>query len=397
MKTIKYFSLLFIVFFISLACMWDSDTIEMETRQFPGTLELITGKFLRHSDEFHEWRIQDRLNRIKQSPDSIKYYDDLAVSYSKLKRDKEAIEIMIEVEKLSPNRYETQANLGTFYIHDGDLKNGINHINKALEINPEAHFGRERYQKYLAEYLLSKQENGKIQLPLSSMYNEYSGSSSNNKKIDFYNHLLNEFNKSVDSSYSYLPDLELNNAIEGIKGMMKFGNFNSPVLLECIGNLLSRTNERGKDSPRNIVSLAYFNASNNVSDAVIKNKYLQFVRQSSYIIEAVDRRKINIIEQCKHLNEKGEEYFRKIRQNELKWIADSTKNPEIEFAKMYYGKDISQQYLAINPESDSNQKSTRSNTETPSEPAGYDQLFMFGFLILGALLVVWKFSKNHQK
>ncbi len=30
--------------------------------------------------------------------------------------------------------------------------------------------------------------------------------------------------------------------------------------------------------------------------------------------------------------------------------------------------------------------------KTSGEPAGYNQLFMFGFLILGALLVVWKFS-----
>jgi hypothetical protein len=30
--------------------------------------------------------------------------------------------------------------------------------------------------------------------------------------------------------------------------------------------------------------------------------------------------------------------------------------------------------------------------ETTLEPAGYNQLFMFGFLILGAVLVVWKFS-----
>ena len=30
--------------------------------------------------------------------------------------------------------------------------------------------------------------------------------------------------------------------------------------------------------------------------------------------------------------------------------------------------------------------------ENTIEPAGYTQLFMFGFLVLGAILVVWKFS-----
>ncbi len=39
--------------------------------------------------------------------------------------------------------------------------------------------------------------------------------------------------------------------------------------------------------------------------------------------------------------------------------------------------------------------STESSEETPSQPAGYGQLFMFGFLVLGAILVVWKF-KGYQ-
>jgi hypothetical protein len=34
---------------IAVACMWDYDTIKMERTRFPSTLELITGKFLRHS------------------------------------------------------------------------------------------------------------------------------------------------------------------------------------------------------------------------------------------------------------------------------------------------------------------------------------------------------------
>ena len=34
--------------------------------------------------------------------------------------------------------------------------------------------------------------------------------------------------------------------------------------------------------------------------------------------------------------------------------------------------------------------SPESSLNKPSKPAGYGQLFMFGFLILGAVLVVWK-------
>ena len=42
------------------ACLWDADTLPMERTLFPSVLELITGKFLRHSPEFYRWRVRDR-------------------------------------------------------------------------------------------------------------------------------------------------------------------------------------------------------------------------------------------------------------------------------------------------------------------------------------------------
>jgi hypothetical protein len=44
----------------ALACLWDSDTSQMERLRFPGVLEIITGKFVRHSRAYYEWRIGDR-------------------------------------------------------------------------------------------------------------------------------------------------------------------------------------------------------------------------------------------------------------------------------------------------------------------------------------------------
>ena len=46
------------------ACLWDHDTLLVERGRFPQTLELITGKFLRHSTEFYRWRIADRERQI---------------------------------------------------------------------------------------------------------------------------------------------------------------------------------------------------------------------------------------------------------------------------------------------------------------------------------------------
>jgi hypothetical protein len=50
------------------ACLWDYDTLRQERARFPGALELITGKFLRHSPEFYQWRIEDRRRRLDADP-----------------------------------------------------------------------------------------------------------------------------------------------------------------------------------------------------------------------------------------------------------------------------------------------------------------------------------------
>ena len=150
----------------AVACLWDHDTLQMERKRFPTTLELITGKFLRHSKAFYEWRIKDRESRLNQERSS-ELYDDLAVAYEKTGRKDEAIRVMMDKDSSFPGLYTTHANLGTFYIHAGRLSDGIVEIDKALAINPEAHFGRELYQKRLVEYLLTLQVDKPLELPLS--------------------------------------------------------------------------------------------------------------------------------------------------------------------------------------------------------------------------------------
>ncbi|MDB5388384.1 MAG: hypothetical protein JWM11_4030, partial [Planctomycetaceae bacterium] len=165
------------------ACIWDYDTLKQEQSRFPKVLELITGKFLRHSKEFYEWRIQDRLTRLKREPSNLAWHDDLAVAYEKTGQHAKAIETMLEKEKLKPGEYETYANLGTFHILAGDFELGLPLIDKALAINPNAHFGREKYQKWLVEYALSRRIGNQLNFPLrtSVKYNQLNPA----KRIDF--------------------------------------------------------------------------------------------------------------------------------------------------------------------------------------------------------------------
>jgi hypothetical protein len=83
-----------------LACLWDSDTLQMERLRFPGVLEIITGKFVRHSQAYYEWRITDRKKKLESNPGDPALIDDLAVAYAKLGRPEEGIPLLERVFKL---------------------------------------------------------------------------------------------------------------------------------------------------------------------------------------------------------------------------------------------------------------------------------------------------------
>ena len=223
------------------ACLWDTDTLAMERQKFPEALELITGQFLRHSPEFYRWRVEDRQKRIATEPDRIELYDDLAVAYDKLGEHEKAIETILAKEKLKPGLYETYANLGTFYIHNGQLEEGLKHIDKAIEINPDAHFGREKYQRMLVEYVLTKRSRGVAGLPLAD-----SSTGDFVNYVDFAGFIWSKRREKKDSSTE--TDYDPQAAIKGVLGMMKFGKHDSPILLEALGDLLSGSSEHARNN-----------------------------------------------------------------------------------------------------------------------------------------------------
>src|ERR671912_348921 len=75
----------------SHACLWDYDPLKQERARFPDALEIITGKFLRHSPEFYEWRIRDRLKKLDSDPRKVGYLDDLAAASEKKSQHTKAI------------------------------------------------------------------------------------------------------------------------------------------------------------------------------------------------------------------------------------------------------------------------------------------------------------------
>lgn len=327
-KSLIVFFILSLISVFGLACLWDEDTIEMERQRFPNVLELITGNFVRHSTEFYEWRINDRLEKLKSQPHHVAFYDDLAVAYDKVGKSKKAIQIMLQKESIKAGLYETYANLGTFYIHDNQLEQGLVYINKAIEINPEAHFGREVYQKYLVEYILEKKKG---------------------KHNNFYDFLTKKLPDKSKDKRGELTKKASQKAVKGVLGMMRFGHYDSPVLLEALGNLLIRNYD---NNAVHLAFLAYRQASPKTRNREIRtsNSEANGLPLSSFFEdhEEYDNNRTRFIKTLNYNFKKnilaGKKLYRQIRQDEIKWIKDG-KNPEIEFKKKYYNHNNSSSWF----------------------------------------------------
>ena len=162
----------------ALACLWDSDTLRVETKGLPDVVRAITGRFERNPPRYYEMRLARVADRLESEPDDLPLYDDAAVACDRLGRDDEAIAWMAKKQArldawrggepllANEHRYRTLANLGTFHAHRwfksgadranlDDLKTGRDRIAEAIALNPNAHFGREGYQLKILDAVLA--------------------------------------------------------------------------------------------------------------------------------------------------------------------------------------------------------------------------------------------------
>lgn len=308
---------------VTWACLWDYDTLRQERSRFPSTLEIITGKFLRHSPEFYQWRVQDRLQKLKADPNNLNYLDDLAVAYHKLGQHDRAIEIMQQKDKISPNLYETEANISTFYFYKGDLEKSLYHVDRALKINPNAHFGREKYQKYLIEYLLSLQKE-RWWNPSFLSFGEFLVKT--NREPNLFRNLDNR-----------------QEAIKAVLGMMRFADHKAPVLLEALASVLTDgSSDLPKQDAKRLAARAYLRLSLVSQSEESRQYYRKLAGQTLEMVLSSSSERhdssqtLHEIEQH-FLNElkDADAWYAQVRNDEIRWISEG-KNVDSEFDKKYY-------------------------------------------------------------
>ncbi|MEQ1822403.1 MAG: hypothetical protein ABL949_07830 [Fimbriimonadaceae bacterium] len=163
---------LFLIPSLSIACLWDSDTLSQELSGKLDVGDAITGRIARYPDAYYKRRIEIAKTKIAANPFDMESYDNIAVAFDRLGNDDEALQWIAAKRRATHSMtkeesYRTLANEGTFWAHkffaSGAkrdhlewLKRGRDLIAEAINLNPQSHFGRERAQLGLMNWTIQR-------------------------------------------------------------------------------------------------------------------------------------------------------------------------------------------------------------------------------------------------
>ncbi|HTD65419.1 MAG TPA: tetratricopeptide repeat protein [Candidatus Limnocylindria bacterium] len=135
------------------ACIWDAQTKLSEKISRPDLVKAIRGETGAKVDV---WGLQRKIERLRTSPreNDVAWWNDLAGTHLRLGEAQKAATLLEQTVARFPDDYGVHANLGTAYHLLGRYADAEKEIARDLEINPNAHFGLERYHLALLQYLM---------------------------------------------------------------------------------------------------------------------------------------------------------------------------------------------------------------------------------------------------
>lgn len=163
----------------SHACGWDQDTVWVDATYMKDILAVMMGRFPRNPPLYYEMRLERVKKELAARPTNLAAYDDAAVASDRLGRPEEAIALLdrkkTQIDALADSDankkehlYRYLSNQGTVYYHRwlkngglrkdqkdlADVQKAKDLLAEALRVNPQAHFGREKYQVLAMDFIL---------------------------------------------------------------------------------------------------------------------------------------------------------------------------------------------------------------------------------------------------
>jgi hypothetical protein len=153
MKSLRWVVLLMALAGRVHACIWDAESLSHEKARSHDLATAILGETNTVDDpQALQARIKElEANRNETNAD---WWNNLAGAYLRLNQPEVAVKLLEPVVGSFTNDYGMHANLGTAYHLLGRYAEAEKEIARDLEINPEAHFGLEKYHLALLQYLV---------------------------------------------------------------------------------------------------------------------------------------------------------------------------------------------------------------------------------------------------
>ena len=120
-------------------------------------------------------------------------------------------------------------------------------------------------------------------------------------------------------------------AVKGVLGMMRFADYNNPLLLEALGDLLSQT--AFYNNGKLLAARAYLAASYEIKGKPQEQKYRQLAQEAIANAEpplSLKELESNFATECKKTNA----WYTQLHQRELAWIQQGG-NVDAQFDKLY--------------------------------------------------------------
>ena len=137
----------------SRACIWDAESLAHEKTRSHDLAAVILGQPEPAEDAS---KLPARIKELEadRNETSADWWNNLAGAYLRLNQPENAAKLLEPVVGKFPDDYGIHANLGTAYHLLGRYPEAEKEIARDLEINPEAHFGLEKYHLALLQYLM---------------------------------------------------------------------------------------------------------------------------------------------------------------------------------------------------------------------------------------------------
>lgn len=137
------------------ACIWDAETLDYEKARSKDLATAILGDTNAPAPAEDPVKLRARIADLQAHPNeaSVDWWNNLAGAYLRLNQPADAVKLLEPVMTRFFTNYGVHANLGTAYhllCRYADAEKEIAHD---LEINPDAHFGLEKYHLALLQYL----------------------------------------------------------------------------------------------------------------------------------------------------------------------------------------------------------------------------------------------------